>query len=148
MNYATQYPRLWFWYLIANVASVVAFTATDLVQGTTASFGWELLAFAMSVVWLVPLYGYVRQRAVRPRWLWSVFFYVTVIALALGFVGVVVLVREVSFLSTVTVVLALVFVYPYAFAVNQYVNRSPHIWEPDLTPPSSGRPSAAAHVER
>jgi hypothetical protein len=130
VNYATRYPRFWLWYFVA----AVVLTVTSSVYAIVKAFGGGSLFAGVGVglQWLAlwPLFGYIRQRQVNPRWLWRAVFYFSAVAVAL----VVAIVLQVSFSRTTLlpiayVIPALVLNAPFLLALHQYVFRSPDIWQ-------------------
>jgi hypothetical protein len=132
MNYALKYPRFWFWYLRASIALLVA------SYGSAALYGFsgrgllsEVLGLVASTVAMWPLYGYVAQRRLAPRWLWLVVW----MLLVLWLMSITLLVGFTSLKTgTLGMLLGLTHVWlvlaPQIFGIHQYVYRSPHIWQP------------------
>lgn len=135
MNFAIHYPRLWrlfFWFMVANIA----WTLIDGAVSSSTSFWKSAIGSAFSVLFLIPLHGYIWQRAYQPRWLWyvlkwwSVVIFVFMILVA-GFT----LSRVFSngLLPIFAAIVAMVAEYCYFFAVDQYLAHSPHLWTEDRT---------------
>jgi uncharacterized membrane protein len=129
MNYARRYPRFWLWYFVASAAMAAVSAGFALVASFGANSIQSVVGVALGFAGLVPLYGYVRQRRIEPRWLWLAIYYLTLI----GTLLVAVAVLHVSWSrSTVTPLLytALPFSLgvPWLLAVYLYVYRSPDIW--------------------
>lgn len=146
MNYATQYPRLWRTFF-SFFAVGAAWTLIDAIFFTEESFGKSAIGVISSFALLVPLHGYVWQRAYKPRWLWRVLLWWSILlfsvaVLAAGFA--LANVGEKGVLVLLVCVAAIVVEFFYFFAVNQYLSHSPHLWQQDLTSHSSGAPSASA----
>lgn len=128
MTHAEQHPRLWLAYFWLSVVTSVGLSVYGFLH--SGSFILEAIGLVSSLVALVPLYGYVRQRAYHPRLLWSIIFYLSVLAAAaLLLFGALALSRGGSVQAVVLMALALAFMYPYLFAVNEYISRSPHLWQ-------------------
>ncbi len=149
MNYAAHYPRLWrlfFCFLVANAV----WTLIDGAFISSTSFWKVAIGAAFSVLFLIPIHGYVWQRAYRPRWLWhalkwwSVVIFIVAMLVAGYTLSKVFLMGPVPLLAAVAVILS---EYFYFLAVDQYLAHSPHLWPQDradsasetLAPPASLR---------
>lgn len=125
-NYATQNPNLSLAYfalcVIAAIANAVFAFAGD--AGPVSPTRW--LAIGFGFIALLPLYGYVRQRAVPPKACWfavyamAIFIIAAVLAVAIAHAS------WRSLLAIPAVALAA----PYLLALRQYLYESPHIWSP------------------
>jgi drug/metabolite transporter (DMT)-like permease len=90
---------------------------------------YELIGAVFGVLYLLPLYGYVRQRRIKPRWLWSC-------VLVIGGTGMVVLltitlffvISTADFVPLLSLAGMVVLLLPNLFAIHQYVH-SRHIWQ-------------------
>lgn len=135
MNYATQYPRLWrlfFWFLVANVA----WTLLDGVISSSTSFWKAAIGSAFSILFLIPIHGYIWQRAYHPRWLWHVLKWWSILLFAFAiFVAGYALSRVFAIgpLPLLAAVAGLLSEYFYFFAVDQYLAHSSHLWSEDRT---------------
>jgi len=130
MNYATSYPRTWRLFFALSVALVVWSIGYDLVQRPWSLAPMQIVSAALGVGGLVPLHGYVWQRIHHPRWLWRALFWFTLVAMALTLVaGVITIVgsKQWSFLPLLAALVIPGLVY--LFALEQYVNKSSHIWQ-------------------
>jgi hypothetical protein len=131
-NYALKYPRFWFWYFFASLVMLaVSYGATALRAFTGKGSSSEVLGLAVSSLAMWPLYGYIKQKRIAPRWLWRavlVFF-----GLALLLVSLLVLFTSIK-TNTLWVLLVhlgvLVASGPQLFGLYQYIHCSPHIWHP------------------
>ncbi len=130
VNYAHRYPRFWFWYFWLSCGLVLLSAIESLVDALSLKasiFGAVGLTAAIASLW--PLYGYVKQVRINPRWLWRIVYALTGLSLVL----VTALVLFTAW-RTSTVWLASVPVGvwllsgPHLFALFQYIHRSPHIW--------------------
>ena len=135
MNFATHYPRLWrlfFWFLVANMVWA-------LVEGfmDSSTSIWKMaIGTAFSALFLIPIHGYIWQRAYQPRWLWHVLKWWSVVVfvfmmLAAGYTLSQALSNGV--LPIFAAIVAMVAEYFYFFAVDQYLAHSPHLWSEDPT---------------
>jgi hypothetical protein len=130
VNYATRYSRFWLWYFVATVVLTVVGSLYSIAKAFGSGSALAVVGVALQWLALWPLFGYIRQRQVNPRWLWRAVFYVSAVAVAL----VVAIVLQVSFsratlLPITYVIPALALSAPFLLALHQYVFRSPHIWQ-------------------
>lgn len=130
MNYATQYPRFWLSYFVLSVVITLINALGSIAGAVGTNSASGLIGLVLGLAGLWPLFGYVRQRRCPPRWLWLVVFAVGAGATA----TVVVLSLYVAFAndSAMPVLVAgavLLLGMPYLFALQQYLFRSPHIWQ-------------------
>lgn len=133
MNYAVQYPRLWRLFFVFLVASAL-WTLIDSVFISSTSFWKGTIGVVLSALFLVPIHGYVWQRAYQPRWLWHVLKWWSV--LLFGFAMLVAgfalsRVFAIGLLPLLAAIAAILSEYFYFFAVDQYLSRSPHLWHQD-----------------
>ena len=84
--------------------------------------------FLIASVGLIPVACYVAQRPCRPRLLWKAYFYFALIFAALGVLGAVGKVASLAPLEIAELVFGFALVCLYLVAVENYLNRSPHIW--------------------
>jgi hypothetical protein len=84
---AFKHQRLWAAYLVfAALAAAVGILA-DLRAAPAGDVIWRMgLGAIVTALYLVPLYGYVHQRKISPRWLWWVVLIVAGAAVIAGFV--------------------------------------------------------------
>ena len=69
---ALKHRRLWLAYLVVSVVAVVIGAAEELWAIFVEGASWrQALSSILSPLLLIPLYGYVYQKKIRPRWLWS-----------------------------------------------------------------------------
>ncbi|WP_349744406.1 hypothetical protein [Roseateles cavernae] len=131
MNYALRYPRFWLIYFVVSAAMVAissgaAFVAAIGGKGSVQNAVGQIIG----VLALWPLFGYVRQRRLNPRWLWRV-----LLAIAgCGQVGASGILLFMLFKTGSGEVLMLLLGLtltgvPFVVALFQYIHRSPHIWE-------------------
>jgi hypothetical protein len=130
MNYATRYPRFWLSYFVLSVVVTLINALISIVGAIGTNSASALIGLVLGLAGLWPLFGYVRQRRCRPRWLWLALFAVGSGATA----AVVVLSLYVAIAngSVVPVLVAgavLLLGMPYLFALQQYLFKSPHIWQ-------------------
>jgi hypothetical protein len=120
---------LWLLYLV--ISAVVA--AAGILVGLRTAFAegglWrQVFGAIVSVLYLIPLYGYVQQKRITPRWLWWAVLVVAGTVIVAGIV-----VSGYFAVLTGDLVLSLgIFVIaaslaPNLFAIHQYV-RNPRIW--------------------
>ena len=130
MNYALKYPRFWFWYFWVSLALlVVSFGATTVNAFAGKGSVAEVLGLAVSCLAMWPLYGYVRQRRIAPRWLWRMVLVFSGLSLLLVTLLVAFLSLRTNALSVLLVPLGVCLVAgPQLFGLYQYIHRSPHIW--------------------
>jgi len=127
MKYALRYRRLWLAYLLVSVG------ATAVVVGFHSALNEDALLHevggsVISVLYLVPLYGYVQQKRIRPRWLWVTLLIVAGTATLVVFSFALVAAFLESTLLPVLIWAAIAaLVIPNLFAIHQYVH-SRHIW--------------------
>lgn len=148
MNYAISYPRAWRIFFGLWSALWLLAVADELTFGT-GRVGFNVLAMlGLFLLSAVPLHGYVWQKTYRPMWLWRICLWVWVLSAVSTLLsgGEALANRELGQLLVAAVFSVSTLVY--AFALNQYIRCSAHLWRRDLTHPSSGQPSAAAHIER
>jgi hypothetical protein len=130
MNYARRYPRVWFWYFwLSCLFLLVSFGQTTLESISGKGSLLSVFGLAASAVSMWPLYGYVRQVRLTPRWLWQVAFVFNLFALTL--VTLLVLFTAIKAASYPILWVPLVVwavAMPQFVALFQYVHRSPHIW--------------------
>jgi hypothetical protein len=124
-----KHSRFWYGYLVFTAIATVIGAFTAATAGMSEDRPFALLAPLVNLVGLIPLYGFVRQRPYRPRWLWIaiLFLYIAIsvfIALAGGYVSLV-RAHPLPFLVALALVLWIV---PYCIAVHRYTLRSPHLW--------------------
>lgn len=128
-NPPRNYPRFWQSYLILVSSTAIIGIAYDLLfSRATANILW-LPGTVLGAVGLVPLYGYVKQKAINPKWLWKVLLafhtvFVTAITAILLFVSL----SESTFRPMVAIALIILALGPYFFALYQYSFKNPHLW--------------------
>lgn len=129
MNYALKYRRLWILYAV--LATAVALTGVyggveALRAGESATR--EGIGVLISTLYLTPLYGYVFQRRIKPRWLWTTGL---ILAGTVVVAGLVIAIYAATVTGTLMPVLSILagvaFLGPNLFAIHQYVY-SRHIW--------------------
>ena len=129
VDYAPKHRRLWLLYLVVSAVVAVA----GILVGLRAAFAegglWrQVLAAIVSVLYLVPLYGYVQQKRISPRWLWWA---VLVVAGTLIVTGVVISGYFAVFTGDLVPILGIFVIAaslaPNLFAIHQYV-RNRRIW--------------------
>jgi len=126
MNYARQYPRSWLVYFVLSVVISIANAATALVN----LGGTKVVGAAIGLVGLLPLYGYVRQHRYNPRWLWMVILAITGVAtIAALIICLYLSVVKLSLIALLVAAAITVLCGPYLLALQQYVFRSPHLWQ-------------------
>jgi len=126
---ALKHQRLWAAYLVFAALAAAAGLLADLRAAPTGGVLWRVgLGALVTALYLIPLYGYVRQRRINPRWLWWVVLIVAGTAVVTGFVVAGVFAFYTGNLlpglaiGGITVCLA-----PNLFAIHQYV-RNRQIW--------------------
>ncbi|HMS28025.1 MAG TPA: hypothetical protein PKC80_11730 [Burkholderiaceae bacterium] len=129
MNYAVAYPRFWLWYFVASVAMALVNSIFTVGQafGGTGSAG----AFGLALEWvsLWPLFGYVRQVRIKPRWLWLAIFIIVATSLVLVVLAVLfITISRSTLLPILYLVPVMALAAPSIFALHQYVFRSQRIW--------------------
>jgi hypothetical protein len=130
-NYARAYPRFWLAYFVASVI----LTAFSLLSGLSDALVGRgsiqnMLGIAFSVLALMPLYGYVRQRKLGNRWLWWIVLAISALSTGVNTLILLNLLSRIGpALSVLGGLLALAFVLPHLFALYQYVRHSGHIWQ-------------------
>lgn len=131
MDSALRHPRLWLAYFGLSTLFWVGNMVVTLAQ---SSGGMDLVQTAIiqvfSLLALVPLFGYVRQRRIAPRGLWRVVLVVT----GLGVLSITVTLawmgwalqsaRPLAWLPVVAF-----FGAPLLWAIFRYIHRSPQLWE-------------------
>lgn len=128
MNHAVRYANLWRFYLAACIVAAAA----NLLH---AAFGGDgltpvrLLVIAFGCIAPVPLAGYVRQRALAPKTLWTVVHFIAIFAVA-ALAAVAVAQAVPRTLLALQLLLLAAFGCPYLFALQQYLHHSPHLWRP------------------
>lgn len=129
MNYATRYPSMWRWFFVASVAVVAWSIGYGFLHKPSPGILTQLLSATLGICGLVPLHGYVWQRAHRPKWLWRVMFWFSTVSIALTFVaGVAAIVANHQWALLALLAALLAPGVLYLFALEQYVNRSAHLW--------------------
>ena len=124
VNYAVKYRRLWLTYLavllVALAIGVVVGLSSALEEGALLR---EAIGTIVSILYLVPLYGYVMQKPIGRPWMWSTVLIVagTAILVLLSFAALGGL-QPVLYWAAMTVLLI-----PNLFAIHQYVHDR-HIW--------------------
>jgi hypothetical protein len=129
MNYATTYPRAWRLFFAFNAALVVSFIGYDIFHKPSGGVLTQIIGAVVGLSSLVPLHGYVWQRAHHPRWLWRSIFWFSVVAIVLGFTAGFITItsaRQWSLLLLLAVLMIPGLIY--LFAMDQYLNKSPHLW--------------------
>jgi hypothetical protein len=133
MNYATKYPTAWRLYFFLSLVVFLSTTAYDIYRSQNSGFFDLLIGLAFGLFSLVPLYGYVYQRAVATPKVWRVYFWFTVIGLLILVFGLVVLVglAKISWSNLISFGLLIALCIAssiYLFAIDQYANKSNHLW--------------------
>jgi hypothetical protein len=129
MNNAVRYRGLWITYLVFSVAA----TLIALVLGLDSALNergllQEMVGCLISLLYVVPLYGYIQQKPIPPRWLWWTLLIVTGTAmLALLSFALLAAFSERSPLPVFIWAAIVTLLIPNLFAIQQYV-RSRHIW--------------------
>jgi hypothetical protein len=128
-NFALTHSRFWRWYLALSILYPVATTCFYLLTETPPDLLVECSLLAFSLLCVIPIYGYVSQRPIRPRWLWITIFWLTALSTALAVLLIVAsLVTGLAVIVFGQFVVPLVLALLYVFAVDQYLNHSPHLW--------------------
>jgi hypothetical protein len=130
MNYATAYPRFWFWYFwISCILLAISFadSTIDAVSGKGPATGVIGIALSAAAMW--PLHGYIKQIRINPRWLWRVILVLAGLAVAVPALMLMFVAAKTSnlWIGLIPVAILLLFA-PQLFALFQYIHRSEHIW--------------------
>jgi hypothetical protein len=133
MNYATKYPTAWRLFFFLSLVAFFSTTAYDIYRSRNLGFFDLLIGITFGFFSLVPLYGYVYQRAIATPKVWRVYFWFTVFGLLISVFGLVVSVGFAkisgSNLILFGLLTALWIAYSaYLFAIDQYANKSNHLW--------------------
>jgi hypothetical protein len=128
MNYAVRYANLWRLYLAACIAAAAA-NLLHAVFGGADLTPVRLLAVAFGCIAPLPLAGYVRQRALAPKALWTAVHFIAIFAVA-ALVAVAIAHALPRTLLALQLFLLAAFACPYLFAMQQYLHHSPHLWRP------------------
>jgi hypothetical protein len=127
MNPAVRYPNVWRLYLAACIAAAAAnvlhaaFGGADLTPVRVLGIGFGCIA-------PVPLAGYVRQRALAPKALWTAVHFIAIFAAA-AVLAVAIAQAVPRPLLALQLALLAAFAGPYLFALQQYLHHSPHLWQ-------------------
>jgi hypothetical protein len=130
INHAQRHPKLWFAYFVLSVVLFTLNVVSSVVTMLEPGGAGRLFGVLLGLVSLWPLYGFVRQRRYSPRWLWQVFLVIS----SCGLVAVVAICLYLALTKLVAtpIIIAAAFVAlggPYVFALQQYLYRSPHLWQ-------------------
>jgi hypothetical protein len=130
-NFALRNPRFWKAFLAISVIYELGGATYSFVVRSDFDPLLDLCFPLVSVVSLIPLYGYVFQRSVRPKWLWLTVLWITAIGLLLTLPEFFTSAPGESLGMFAYTVVELVLLLLYLFALNQYLYRSPHLWLPN-----------------
>ena len=130
VNYARLYPRFWLGYFVLSVAILASNVVFAIASAFRPGGAPDLLGLVVGFVGLYPLYGFVRQRRYKPRWLWLFLLGISALGMA-AVVGICLFVAltQLSLLPLAIAVVVVAFGGPYVFALREYVFRSPHLWQ-------------------
>jgi hypothetical protein len=124
-----QHPLLWRGYF----ALCVAVAVLNAIHAFAAPAGQvppaRMLGIAFGFIALCPLYGYVRQRPVKPKALW---FAVFAVAIFITAAMLAVAIAHASLQSLLAIPVAAL-AAPYLYALRQYLYHSAHLWHPERT---------------
>jgi TctA family transporter len=130
MSSAPQHPTFWLAYFALSVVALVGGAATAVVGLLEPGAVSRLFGVLLGFVGLWPLYGFIRQRRLNPRWLWKLVFVVSAVAtLAVLAICIQVAVARFAALPLLVAMGVLVLGGPYLFALRQYIYKSPHLWQ-------------------
>jgi uncharacterized membrane protein HdeD (DUF308 family) len=113
-----------------SVVLLAGNTASAFVAAFELGAPTRLLGTLFGVVGLLPLYGFIRQRRLKPCWLWKALLVSFSVAMVLA--AAICLYTAFASASAVPVVLGAAFIAlgaPYFVALHQYIFRSPHLWQ-------------------
>lgn len=149
VNYALMFPRFWRWYfrILCVLVGLVNFAVVGraLMPGGVSGIV-ALSGLVLSVLALWPLRGYAHQRKTSPRWLAQFLFFP---AGVLGTMSVIAVGRALWLGQARETLILLIFsalVFPYLFALHQYVFRSLHLWLAPAKAEPAAPPVAPAPV--
>ena len=130
VNYGRLYPRFWLGYFVLSVAILASNVVFAIASALRPGGVPDLLGLVVGFVGLYPLYGFVRQRRYNPRWLWLFLLVISALGMAAA-VGIClfVAIAQLSLLPLAIAVAVVALGGPYAFALREYVFRSPHLWQ-------------------
>jgi hypothetical protein len=83
-NYARTHARFWRWFLALSIIYPLAITIYNFVIEESTDLLVEFALLTFELLFLVPLYGYVTQRPLRPKWLWIALFWLSALSAALA----------------------------------------------------------------
>jgi hypothetical protein len=129
VNRAPKHQRLWAAYLVFAALAAAVGILSDLRAALADGVIWRVgLGAIVTALYLIPLYGYVQQRKISPRWLWWVVLIVAGVAVITGFVvaGFFALYTG-NLLPGLAIAGIAVCLAPNLFAIHQYV-RNRQIW--------------------
>jgi hypothetical protein len=135
MNYATKYPRAWRLFFLVMLG-IVLWSAIYRTNRSDHLSSGLLTEIALSWFALVPLYGYVYQKAIAIRWVWYLHLFAVIVLLVVAwfimlYSGMALMMagnakEKLFFWSVFTVLLCTS--CPYVFAIHQYAAKSAHLW--------------------
>jgi sensor histidine kinase YesM len=123
-------------YFVFFVVNTVAAILYDFYDGFGAIRAMTLYGSVLAVLGIVPFYGFVKQRAYAPLWLWKlvVAIYMLLSVVSLGIITFVIL-ETLSLDAVFGLGVLIAYFGPYLYAIYQYAFKSPMIWK---TPPKLG----------
>jgi hypothetical protein len=135
INYATNYPKAWRLLVVVMTGIVLWFTVYRTYRSEQLSLS---LLTEISLSWfaLVPLYGYVFQKAITIRGVWLLHFFAVIVLLVavwllMIYSGMALMMAGNAEEKLVFCSVFVAFVCttcPYAFAIRQYASKSAHLW--------------------
>jgi hypothetical protein len=119
--------RAYFWIALACLALYAYEVASSVVAGNT-SIG-PFVGLAASVVAMWPLYGFITQKRMNPRWLWRVALVILGASLLASLVVFAMLMFAGKLGPLASVATSALLASLQVYALFKYIHRSPHIWK-------------------